>query len=81
MFDVAPNEAVVNDDAILRLVQRALSDSHYEQFRNLQVYCEDGRVTVQGRLPTSFLKQVVQSVIQSVAGVREVDNDVTAPPD
>ena len=64
------------DDEILRLVHLALCACQYTQIQNLRFYCENGRVTMQGRLPSSFLKEVAQSVIHSVIGVRDIDNDV-----
>ena len=57
-------------------VWQALHASGYTQFRQLQVYFEHGRITLQGRLPTYYLKQVAQSAVLSVDGVRDIDNDV-----
>lgn len=64
------------DEVLVALVYQALNSSGYPQLRNLQAYCHSGRVTLQGRLPTYFLKQVAQTVIRSVIGVRDIDNDV-----
>ena len=67
----------VTDDLIVDLVHQALYASGYGQLRRLQAYCDHGRVTLQGRLPTYHLKQVAQSLIDSVPGVRDIDNDVS----
>ncbi len=64
------------DEQIVDLACQALHSSGYSQLRHLQVSFEHGRMTLQGQLPTYYLKQVAQSVIQDVAGVREIDNDV-----
>lgn len=76
-----PNECTVSrprtaDEQIVELACQALRSSGYSQLRRLQVSFEHGRMTLQGQLPTYYLKQVAQSVVQEVAGVREVDNDV-----
>jgi osmotically-inducible protein OsmY len=65
-----------SDEEILRLVRLALGASHYTQIQNLHVYCDHGRITIQGKLPSSFLKDVAQAAIHSVADVRDIDNDV-----
>lgn len=64
------------DERIAEQAYQALATSGYRLLRNLQVYCDHGRVTLQGRLPTYFLKQLAQSLIQRIEGVRDVDNDV-----
>jgi osmotically-inducible protein OsmY len=64
------------DDRIVDLVYEALKASGYGQLRALQVHSDDGRVTLQGRLPTYYLKQVAQLLVGSVPGVRDIDNDV-----
>ena len=76
MIDFAKRATVGSDEEILRLVHQALCGCGYAQIENLDVYCDNGRVTLQGRLPTSFLKEMAHSVIHSVAGVRDIDNDV-----
>ena len=67
----------VTDELIVDLVRRALHASPYGQLPHLQAYCDNGRVTLQGRLPTYYLKQVAQVLIDAVPGVRDVDNDVS----
>ena len=64
------------DEQIVSQVCDALAATRYPSLQNLQVYCDHGRVTLQGRLPTYFLKQIAQSAVQSVAGVRDIDNDI-----
>lgn len=66
----------MTDEQIVLLVYEALGSTGYAQLRRLEAYCHDGRVTLQGRLPTYYLKQVAQSAIRGVDGVRDIDNDV-----
>lgn len=70
------NEAAITDLKIEALVRQAFYASPYRQFLSLKVYCHSGRVTLQGGLPTYYLKQVVQTIVRTVAGVRDIDNDV-----
>lgn len=65
-----------SDQQTVTLVHHALHSTGYPQLTQLQVYFEHGRVTLQGRLATYFLKQVAQTAAISVAAVREIDNDI-----
>ena len=64
------------DDEIAGRAYLALAASGYRSLRNLQVSCNNGRVTLEGQLPTYYLKQLAQSLVQRVEGVCDVDNDV-----
>jgi osmotically-inducible protein OsmY len=64
------------DRLIVDNVHRALRASGYGQLLKLNAHCEHGRVTLQGRVPTYYLKQVAQSVLNSIDGIRDIDNDV-----
>jgi osmotically-inducible protein OsmY len=68
--------AAITDGQIVDDAYFALRASGYGQLQRLQVYCDHGRVTLQGRLPTYYLKQVAQCIVLSVAGIRDIDNDV-----
>ncbi len=64
------------DRLIVDNVYRALRASGYGQLLKLSAHCEHGRVTLQGCVPTYYLKQVAQSVLNSIDGIRNIDNDV-----
>ena len=66
----------MTDEQIVVLVNEALRSTGFRQFQGLKVYCDNGRVTLQGQLPTYYLKQVAQTTIRTVDGVRDIDNDV-----
>lgn len=38
--------------------------------------CEADVLTVNGNVPTFYLKQVLQSILQTVEGVRRIENEV-----
>lgn len=66
----------IADEELLDLVHRALHSAGYRHFRNLNVECVNGVVTLQGTLPSYYLKQVAQTVILAIVGVRDIDNGV-----
>ena len=70
----ADEDRNMTDEQILELVNEALRGCG--QLRNLEANCDNGRVTLQGLVPTNYLKQVAQAVVQSVAGIRDIDNDI-----
>ena len=70
------DDAVWTDGGILQMVLQALNKCRQPQLRHLQIACVHGCVTLTGSLPTYYLKQVAQSAIRSVAGVREIINQV-----
>lgn len=64
------------DDDIAGRAYLALATSGHRSLRYLQVFCNNGRVTLEGQVPTYYLKQLAQTLVQRVEGVRDVDNDV-----
>ncbi len=48
----------------------------YAQLRGIGISYHNGRVVLQGRVPTYFLKQVAQSLASSLPGVQAVDNNI-----
>ena len=66
----------MSNEQIVRTATAALKATGYRQLESLQVYCSHGRLTLQGRVPTYYLKQVAQSAIQGLHGIRDIDNDI-----
>lgn len=64
------------DDEIAGRAYLALATSGHRSLRDLRVFCNNRRVTVEGQVPTYYLKQLAQTLVQGVEGVRDVDNDV-----
>ncbi len=71
-----PGRAVALDRHLIDCAYRALRARGYGQLLKLKVSCDHGRVTLQGCVPTYYLKQVAQSVLKPIDGIRDVDNDV-----
>ena len=60
--------------ATTRLTQHAHFRSHLE---SLEIHCRDGELDVAGQLPTFYLKQVLQTILRDVPGVKQVNNRVS----
>ena len=58
----------------------AILDAH-THFRGragrFELVCRDDVLVVRGAVPSYYLKQVLQSVLKEVDGVRRIDNQVT----
>ena len=54
----------------------AFRTAGYAQLRHIGITQLNGRVTLQGRVPTYFLKQLAQSLASSLPGVQVVDNHI-----
>lgn len=57
-----------------QLVLQRLIDSHYFPLRSVACRFEDGVLTLQGRVPSFYLKQVAQEACVDLAAVRQVVN-------
>ena len=57
-------------------VQETLSSSAYLPLRRLTVTAEDGVVTLHGKVPSFYLKQLAQSLLKSISAIREIKNQV-----
>lgn len=44
---------------------------------NIQICCEKSTLVLAGRLPSYFLKQILQSALKELDGVSEIKNDVS----
>lgn len=66
----------VFDELLSRTVQDKLTESGYWHLRQISVAAKAGRVHLQGKLPTYFLKQMAQEMVACVPGVSHVENHV-----
>lgn len=64
------------EELIVSHIRQALENSGYEQLRKIQAYYHHGRVVLQGRVTTYYLKQVAQESIRVIPEVNEIDNDL-----
>ena len=59
---------------IVQAVERRLRESSYYYLRSIRCSYESGVVTLRGRVPTFYLKQTVQSIVEKIEGVEQVVN-------
>ncbi len=57
-------------------VQRALAASRYFALRAIRCQYHEGVVTLRGRAPTFYLKQLAQTIVLRIPGVEEVVNRI-----
>ena len=62
--------------AIQTAIQEALRLAGYGELRCVEVECDGDAVTLSGRVPTYYLKQLAQNVILNVPGVEHVRNEL-----
>lgn len=65
-----------NSLAILEAAQRALSDSGYPALRVIDVTAHQEVVLLRGHVPSYYLKQAAQTAVLSVAGIRDIHNQL-----
>jgi osmotically-inducible protein OsmY len=61
---------------VIEKAHRALNNSHYMELRRLACDFHDGVLTLHGRVSSFYLKQVAQTVVKQIVGVRKVVNDL-----
>jgi osmotically-inducible protein OsmY len=65
---------------VVRIAQRRLRRSPYHAIRAITCEFHEGVLTLRGRVPSYYLKQVVQELIRTVDRVSEINNRVGVGP-
>lgn len=60
---------------------RCLGECGYPALRRVACEYRDGTITLRGRVPSYFLKQLAQSVVRHCAGVKRVENCLQVEPE
>ena len=63
-------------NAVLEQVTRIFEHSSYSELKRLSCQFHEGVLTLRGRLPCYYLKQIAQTLATGVAGVEELDNRI-----
>jgi osmotically-inducible protein OsmY len=71
-----PNPFALLFQEIAEIAQAALRRSAYVELRNVSCDFSGGVLTLQGRVPTYYLKQLAQASVADVPGVVEIHNRV-----
>lgn len=64
------------DQRLLENVQNVLSQSAYPQLREIRCQCHEGAITLQGRVPSYYLKQVAQQLIRPLPHLARIYNQL-----
>ena len=62
--------------SLIAAISEALRQTGYGQLRTLELQCDGASVTIVGRVPTYFLKQLAQTTAMGVSGVGGVNNQI-----
>ena len=82
MSDKHKGVGALQSAAIEDLAQRRLAESrHYARhFKNVTVRYDDGALMLLGRLPSYYLKQILQTLLRDLEGVERIHNRVEVEP-
>jgi osmotically-inducible protein OsmY len=82
MFDSAQTRTIDDlagrdpNDVVEELARRRLQETSHRALRGISCRYHDGVLTLHGRLPSYYLKQVAQTSVSGVEGVRAISNCV-----
>jgi len=62
------------DQATAEAAERKLSRSPYMELRSISYDLCEGVLTLRGRVPSYYLKQIAQHLVDSLPGVEKIDN-------
>lgn len=61
-------------EAVVAVAERRLEDSGYRVLRQVRCRFEAGTLTLSGRVPSFYMKQVAQTLVMTLHNVQCVDN-------
>ena len=68
------------EDLITVAAESPLLKSSYLELRRVSCEFQAGILTLRGRVPRYYLKQIAQSLVTEVSGVTEIDNQLDVNP-
>lgn len=69
---VVPTPGQTIDDR----VRRQLQNSSYPELRMIECHCHRGRLTIEGKVSSFFLKQTAQEALGHLQGIEQIDNQL-----
>lgn len=78
-LETSESLAVMGLDPLAEKAMRVLAESGYSDLRKLRCDCHDGVMSIRGHLPSYFLKQMAQTLVSRIQGVRRVSNQILVP--
>lgn len=68
---------IADDERIHENVRRRIDGCSYKFiFRKVRWHCHDGHLTLRGRVPNFYLKQVLQELLRGIERVKRITNSV-----
>jgi osmotically-inducible protein OsmY len=67
---------VLTSNPIAEEAERILGESAYSDLRHLTCDYQGGVISIRGRLPSYYLKQVAQAAVCRIEGVQRVLNEI-----
>jgi len=64
------------DSSVLHEAECKLGSSSHHFAQTVRCDYDNGVLTIEGRVPSFYLKQTAQSLIQGIEGVKRVDNEL-----
>lgn len=74
--DLPREELMVSRSSIAESAERRLRESPYQFLKRVSCDFHEGVLTLRGRVPSFFLKQLAQAAVVGLEGVEEVVNRV-----
>jgi osmotically-inducible protein OsmY len=71
-----PGKAVAKTEGVVSSVQALLRQSEYFELRRISCEFHEGVLTLRGRVPSYYLKQLAQALAAEVEGVLELNNQL-----
>lgn len=65
-----------SDGRVQRKIQQRVDSSYRFAFSRVTWSYEDGRLTLHGRVPSFYLKQLLQELMRDIEEVQQINNDV-----
>lgn len=78
-LETSESLAVMGLDPLAEKAMQVLAESGYSDLRKLRCDCHDGVMSIRGHLPSYFLKQMAQTLVSRIQGVRRVSNQILVP--
>lgn len=73
----AAGTSPVEKPAVAKARRRLAKHSHFHHcHRDYRLECRGGRLVIQGRVPSFYLKQVLQEALRDIDGIIEIENQV-----
>ena len=74
--EIPPQErnSIREKEAVLAEVQLRFFQSPYQELRDITCDFQEGVLTLRGRVPSYFLKQIAQSIVFSMECIGEIRN-------